>query len=178
MVEPGEPGEQGETGEQGGGRSGRIGGVGGAGGAGGRGGKGEPTGAGGEGGIGGEGGRGESGGRFSSPRFKLAAYALIVVVMAFGLWRVEDQGNRIERESATRADETCVTGWMVRADIRSAIDRATRAGAEAIIAIADAEPQVVEAYRAQIEDRIQAAVDEIADPDCDLDAARRRLADG
>lgn len=96
--------------------------------------------------------------------------------MAFGLWRVEDQGNRIERESAVRADETCVTGWMVREDIRSAIDKAIRAGAEALITIAGAEPQVVDAYRAQIEDRIAAAIAEIPDPDCDLDAARRRLA--
>jgi len=107
---------------------------------------------------------------------RLAAYMLVVVMGTVGLWQVEHNQNAIARETRTRNDEQCVTGWTTREDIRDAVEQATTAGAEALIAIAgDAPPERVDAYRAAVAQQAQAARDEIPNPDCDLLAAKRRL---
>jgi hypothetical protein len=109
---------------------------------------------------------------------------LPTLVFAAGLWRVEDTANEaqdaaaaVEQETTDRADQTCVNTWTVRQDIRGAIERATRAGGEALIAVvgSDTTPDVIAAFRAQLAAQAEAATTEIPDPECDLDAARERL---
>jgi hypothetical protein len=167
---PGEPGEPGDPGD----RRGGIGGVGGVGGPGGA-----PSGTGGTGGPGGAGGRGGgvNGGRFSPHRERLAAYLLIVAIAAAGLWRVETTANRandlalkVEEEAQTRADTTCVNTWDARNRIREAI----LIPGEALIEVADADPETVELFRSAITRRV---TETILDPDCDLEAALKRLDD-
>jgi hypothetical protein len=176
---PGEPGHAGESGERSIGQAGGAGGVGGAGGAGG---EGEPVGPGGEGGGGGTGGRGGGvTGRFmSTPRTRLAAYVFFVIVVALVVGRVEqnasDGRDRLEREAQTRADEGCVSAWAVRQDIRNGITAATLAGGEAIIAVAtDVDAAQLAAFREQLDTQAAVAAAEIPDPECDLEAAERRL---
>jgi hypothetical protein len=165
---PGEPGEPGDPGD----RRGGIGGVGGVGGPGGA-----PSGTGGTGGPGGPGGRGGggNGGRFSPHRERLAAYLLVVAIAAAGLWRVETTANRaeelalrVEEEAQIRADTTCVGLWDARERIREAI----LIPGEALIEVADADPATVELFRLAVTRRV---TDTIADPDCDLEAAQKRL---
>lgn len=183
--EPGKPGEPGQTGERARSREGGSGGVGGAGGAGG---EGEPTGAGGaggEGGYGGPGGEGRGQRRYTS-KARLAAYVGIVVTLAFGLWRVETtaaQGReRLEDEADVRAADSCVTAWTVREDIRDAIQKGAEAHQASLLAafgqfVTDTATfdQFAEVYRTELGERFVAARAEIPNPDCDLEAARRRL---
>jgi hypothetical protein len=83
-----------------------------------------------------------------------------------------------EHESETRTALSCVTGYAVREEIRDAIETATLAGSEALIAVVtDADPQTVELFRQTIAAQVAAARDEVTDPDCDLDVARAELED-
>jgi hypothetical protein len=186
MTEPGEPGEPGAPGERGDERAGGVGGAGGAGGLG------DPTGAGGEGGHGGAGG---AGGTTSDESSRLrrwwcwfdehgwvTAIALVVLLVVPGFFRVErsnetakQAAEQVAHEEAVRADEQCITAWTVREDIRNAIERSTLAGGEAIIAVADAPPEQIAAYREHLTAQAQMATREIPDPDCDEAAARKRL---
>lgn len=166
---PGEPGEPGKAGD----RSGGVGGVGGVGGPGGA-----PSGTGGTGGPGGPGGRGGGGNgkRLTPHRERLAAYILVVTVAILGLWRVETTANRaeelalrVEEEAQIREDTTCVGSWDARIRIREAI----LIPGEAIIEVAtDADPETIEQFRASITRRI---AETITDPECNLDAALKRL---
>lgn len=97
------------------------------------------------------------------------AYALVVGMSAFGHWRIAEDAAHDE---AAR----CVAAWETSQDIRSSIADAASVPVESLIAVVpDAEPERVAAYRAEAARRIGDAVDKIQDPDCDLDAARRRL---
>jgi hypothetical protein len=103
---------------------------------------------------------------------------LVVTVAALGLWRVETTANRaeelalkVEKEAQVRTDSLCVSTWDVLNRIRAAI----LIPGEAIIEVApDAEPETVEAFRASITRRI---AETIIDPECNLDAAQKRLND-
>jgi hypothetical protein len=114
-------------------------------------------------------------------RPQLAAYALVVAVGAAGLWRVETTANEaqaaadaVARESDLRTAQTCITSYEVRDQIRDGIEKATRAGSEALIAVVhDADPQTVELFRQTVLEQVTAARATILDPDCDLAAARR-----
>jgi hypothetical protein len=164
---PGEPGKPGEPGD----RSGGTGGVGGVGGPGGM-----PSGTGGTGGPGGPGGRGGgTNGRFTPHRERVAAYVLVVTVAALGLWRVETTANRaeelalrVEEEAQIREDTTCVGSWDARERIREAI----LIPGEAIIEVADADPETIKQFRLAISRRV---TETIIDPECNLDAAQKRL---
>jgi hypothetical protein len=97
------------------------------------------------------------------------AYAFVVGMSAFGHWRIAVDA---QHDDAAR----CVTAWEVRQDIRSAIAGAATVPVEALIAVVpDADPAQVTAYRDEATRRIGEATGEIADPDCDLEAARERL---
>lgn len=99
----------------------------------------------------------------------VAAYLLVVGMSAYGHWRIAADA---QHDEAAR----CVAAWESRQDIRSAISDAASVPVEALIAVvSDADPARVAAYRAEAASRIKAATDKIADPDCDLEAARDRL---
>jgi len=107
---------------------------------------------------------------------RLAAYLLVVSMGSFGLWRVDHNAEAIAAETQTRNDQQCLAAWQTREDIRDAVEKATTAGAEALIAIApDAPPDQVAAYRAAVAQQAQTARDEIPNPECNLAAAKARL---
>lgn len=104
-----------------------------------------------------------------------AAYLLVVAMGAFGLWRVESTANQVAEEARRREAQSCISGFEVREQIRDAIETATLAGSEALIAVAgaDADPRDVELFRQTILEQVAAARGEVGDPACDLAAARR-----
>lgn len=108
--------------------------------------------------------------------------------------RVEDQADRLRDEIERRTAQQCVTAWEGRNQIRTAIDAAThagakvgtRVGAQALIGVAtNADPDRIRQYLdgiaaglaadPELQADIDAAVAELPDPTCDLDAARARL---
>jgi hypothetical protein len=108
----------------------------------------------------------------------LVAYLLIAGGAATGVWRVEATASEAQR-TADAVHELvldneaarCVISWDRLDDIRRAIP----IPGEAIIAVSpDADPARVAEFRAAVDARIREAY---PNPDCDLDAARRRLAD-
>lgn len=124
-------------------------------------------------------------------RTQLAAYVGVVAVAAAGLWRVESTANEandaaraVDHEAQTRADESCVTAWSVREDIRDAIEKGAKAHQEALLAAIHAVQtnpnglaQFERIYREALPREFVGTREEIPDPDCDLDAAERRLGD-
>ena len=97
------------------------------------------------------------------------AYAFVVGMSAFGHWRIAAVA---QHDGAAR----CVAAWETRQDIRSAISGAASVPVEALIAVVpDADPDQVAAYRDEATRRIEAATGQLADPDCDLAAAKDRL---
>jgi hypothetical protein len=94
----------------------------------------------------------------------LAAYLFFIGVNALAFWTLS---NVVQDNEAQR----CVNSWESRAQIREAIP----IPGEAIIEVApDADPAKVEAFRAAVDRRIR---ETFPNPDCNLEAARRRLGD-
>jgi hypothetical protein len=86
--------------------------------------------------------------------------------------QAEALNDAIERADAER----CVTSWERVVSLRESIAEAAKVPAEALIAVAsDADPANVATFRAGIDAGIKAAVEKYPDPECDLDAAHRRL---
>lgn len=114
----------------------------------------------------------------------MAAYVLIVVVMAFGLWRVETTANRAE-ETADRLDaetelndaQRCVNAWEGREDTRDMAEAGYRRNAETLLSFAGDSPRAQE-YREQVERDVVEIRAALPDPECSLEAAERRLEDG
>jgi hypothetical protein len=92
------------------------------------------------------------------------------------------------QRAAIQTDEArrCVTAWETREDIRDSVERGTRGGARVttavlvqIAAVQGVSPERVDLLRSAMagltQDEVDAARAEIPDPDCDLDAAKRRL---
>jgi len=97
------------------------------------------------------------------------AYAFVVGMSAFGHWRI---AVAAQHDEAAR----CVTAWETRQDIRSAIAGAASVPVESLIAVVpNADPARVQAYRDEATRRIRDATGQLADPACDLEAARDRL---
>lgn len=89
-----------------------------------------------------------------------------------------------QAEQADRAAEDCATAWATAAQMRNAVAVATRGGSraatEALIRLRpDADPDDVSLLRALLTEvtntEVRTARAEIADPECDLAAARARL---
>lgn len=99
----------------------------------------------------------------------MAAYLVMVALFVFSIWRVE----QVRLDDRARG---CVAAWERTEGTRNAIDRAATVPTEALIAVvADADPAQVDAFRAETKAGIDAAVAEVVDPACDLDAAMERL---
>ena len=101
-------------------------------------------------------------------RKRLVAYAVVVLAAAAGMWRMETTVNRLDTEINDRAATACVQAWERVEQIRAAIV----IPGEAIIEVADADPERVEEFRDAVDRRVG---ETLADPDCDLAAAQRRL---
>jgi hypothetical protein len=184
---PGEPGQSARN---------QTGGAGGAGGKGGAGGEGDPTGAGGGGGLGGTGGAGGHGTgrvrRVPASRWRMAAYLLIVIVMALGLWRVEDTTDELHalvRSEAHEEDleeaQACVNQHERYHQLVQAIEEASGVGAlvgtDAHLDLLQSTESERHAAHEFIERRLPRALRPVLDryppPECDLEAARAALAD-
>jgi hypothetical protein len=100
---------------------------------------------------------------------RLGAYILVVAVSAFGFWYVEDV--RADAEA-----QDCVAAWQARDDIREAIKAAATVPVEAAVAVfPNAAADRIQQLRDEAERRIVEATTSIRDPDCDLQAAHKRL---
>lgn len=116
--------------------------------------------------------------RWAAYHPQFISYLLVVGALATGMWRVET----IARDAQRTADELhevvldneaqrCVDDWERVEDMR----RIGPVSNEALIeALPDADPAKVQAVKEATARRVDQVV---IDPDCDLEAARRRLAD-
>lgn len=123
---------------------------------------------------------------FLRGRPQLVAY--LILAAGIGLSQKTTHDLVVDERAEDRIEEAqqCVTSWTAREDIRDAVERGTRGGArvgaESIIGVAtDPDPEQVAQFRELIDHNadaeVAAARSEIPDPDCDLEAARRRLDD-
>lgn len=94
---------------------------------------------------------------------------------AYTLLETRQLANENGQEAEIDEARQCVNSWQSRAQIREAI----AIPGEAIIEAAEASPgettpEAIEAFRASIERRILAT---FPDPNCDLEAAQRKVGD-
>jgi hypothetical protein len=112
---------------------------------------------------------------------RLAAYGLVVVVFAGGLWftdyRFDQSLDAIEDERLVVAERACddaaETRRVLRQMVREGGIASGIAGGEALIlAVGDADPEVVDLYRAHLVDQLTPALERIVNelPDREWDA--------
>lgn len=119
--------------------------------------------------------------------FRWFITAWLIAASAVGAWgfyhdvQVENAEIAEDRDDDAKA---CVTDWRVYVSVKAAIERSTaagaRAGAEALIrAASNPTPEEVENFRRLVGEAVAEetgpAVEVIAEPICDLDAAEARL---
>lgn len=109
-----------------------------------------------------------------------AGYLILVVGIAFALLvsqrnsdETRDLAESNQREVELRADEQCVSAWAAREDIRDMAEGSYRRIAQTLIDVFD-EPES-DLYRRLIERDVAEIRAFLPDPECDLEAARRRL---
>lgn len=119
-------------------------------------------------------------------RWLITAWMVAFSIFAAYAWHRDEAVARSD-EAEEEVDEavTCVADWHVYVSVKAAIERSTaagaRAGAEALIRAAgsDPTPEEVENFRRLIGEAVAEetgpAVEVIAEPACDLDAAEARL---
>lgn len=115
---------------------------------------------------------------------RLAAYVLVVGAFAGGLWRVETTANRAEvtardfsEDVELDAAQRCVTSWTARRDMRDMAETSYRRNAETLLSFARDSDRAA-AYRAQVERDVVEIRSALPNPECDLEAAQRRLEEG
>jgi hypothetical protein len=101
---------------------------------------------------------------------RLAAYTAVVFMFASGLWltehRFHQSVDRVAAEERARAVDQCEAGAETRRILRQMVREggiaSGIAGGEALIlAVGDADPEVVDLYRAHLVDQLTPALERI-----------------
>lgn len=109
-------------------------------------------------------------------RLQTVAYLFVVGMSAFGLWLVDQQANALDTEIEDRTRGNCEISNAGRALTRDIAVEVGVESAEAIIEIAAAgddppSPEVIDAYRAAVQRRMEAIAAQLEDRDCAAELA-------
>lgn len=110
----------------------------------------------------------------------LATLSVVIglALVGFSQVRMQQVVDKVEHEAELRIATQCVASHERIEQIRDGDEKAYRGGAEAIIAVAtEADPEDVRRYREVIEGTVLDIRSANPDPDCDLEQAKKTLAE-